>query len=377
MQDISGTALLYSGGLLDDIHAKTAHGLLRYSDRFQILGLIDPKFYGSMSADHVEHCKDNLEIYKDLSTALEELTQKPKYLVMGVAFGGGMLPEEHRSVVKDALRHGMDIVCGLHQLLSEDPELAELAVKNDANIHDIRRPKKAEEQRILYLEYLKEQNLFSNKKKAVVDIGYAGTMQEGLYKITNEKIAGYYLITFQKAVERIIKKGLIAKGFLGNFIDRHNTFHPFPKYVPLYETLFSTEETSFIKIIKKENKLVPIFAIESKKENIRKKIVKKNHEGAIEFINDTINIFEEDLKEIYIEANKVLKILDVYFKEPHPRDAEIFEGIVFEDNYGGAGIKTILPIKKEIHNNCVWKEGQKVLIKDINIRNNLKNDDYG
>ena len=145
MQDISGTALLYSGGLLDDIHAKTAHGLLRYSDRFQILGLIDPKFYGSMSADHVEHCKDNLEIYKDLSTALEELTQKPKYLVMGVAFGGGMLPEEHRSVVKDALRHGMDVVCGLHQLLSEDPELAELATKNDVNIHDIRKPKKAEE----------------------------------------------------------------------------------------------------------------------------------------------------------------------------------------------------------------------------------------
>ena len=147
MQDISGTALLYSGGLLDDIHAKTAHGLLRYSDRFQILGLIDPKFYGSMSADHVEHCKDNLEIYKDLSTALEELTQKPKYLVMGVAFGGGMLPDEHRSVVKDALRHGMDVVCGLHELLSEDPELAELAVKNDVNIHDIRKPKKAEELR--------------------------------------------------------------------------------------------------------------------------------------------------------------------------------------------------------------------------------------
>ena len=48
MKDIYGTALLYSGGLLDDIHAKTAHGLLRYSDRFQILGLIDPRFHGSM-----------------------------------------------------------------------------------------------------------------------------------------------------------------------------------------------------------------------------------------------------------------------------------------------------------------------------------------
>ncbi|MBI32445.1 MAG: hypothetical protein CMD96_04825 [Gammaproteobacteria bacterium] len=147
MKDIYGTALLYSGGLLDDIHAKTAHGLLRYSDRFKILGLIDQKFNGSMSADLVEHCKENLMIYKDLSAALEQLPEKPKYLVMGVAFGGGMLPEEHRLIVKDALSHGMDVVCGLHQLLSEDSELAGLAEKNGAEIHDIRKPKKAEELR--------------------------------------------------------------------------------------------------------------------------------------------------------------------------------------------------------------------------------------
>ena len=147
MKDIYGTALLYSGGLLDDIHAKTAHGLLRYSDRFQILGLIDPRFHGSMSEDFVRHCKENLKIHKDLSSALEELPEKPKYLVMGVAFGGGMLPNEHRSIVKDSLSQGMDVVCGLHQLLSEDPEFIEIAQKNGAKIHDIRKPKKAEQLR--------------------------------------------------------------------------------------------------------------------------------------------------------------------------------------------------------------------------------------
>ena len=147
MKDIYGTALLYSGGLLDDIHAKTAHGLLRYSDRFQILGLIDPRFHGSMSEDFVRHCKENLKIHKDLSCALEELPEKPKYLVMGVAFGGGMLPNEHRSIVKDSLSQGMDVVCGLHQLLSEDPEFIEIAQKNGAKIHDIRKPKKAEQLR--------------------------------------------------------------------------------------------------------------------------------------------------------------------------------------------------------------------------------------
>ena len=43
MNNIKGTALVYSGGLLNDLHAKTAHGLLRLSDRFEILGVIDHK----------------------------------------------------------------------------------------------------------------------------------------------------------------------------------------------------------------------------------------------------------------------------------------------------------------------------------------------
>ena len=38
-------------------------------------------------------------------------------------------------------------VCGLHQLLSEDSELAAIAEKNGAKIHDIRKPKKAEDLR--------------------------------------------------------------------------------------------------------------------------------------------------------------------------------------------------------------------------------------
>lgn len=145
MNNISGTALLYSGGLLDDIHAKTAHGLLRYSDRFDILGVIDPKFHTSMTGDLVEHCKKDLVIYENLSSALDEIREKPKYLVMGVAFGGGMLPDEHRLIVKEALKEGIHVVCGLHQILSEDHELISLAEANNAKIFDIRKPKKAEE----------------------------------------------------------------------------------------------------------------------------------------------------------------------------------------------------------------------------------------
>src|SRR5690606_24261514 len=58
----------------------------------------------------------------------------------------------------------------------------------------------AKKEREYYLEYLDHKGfLNSNKNIAIVDIGYAGTMQESLSSLINKKINGYYLITFRKA----------------------------------------------------------------------------------------------------------------------------------------------------------------------------------
>ena len=218
MNDIYGTALLYSGGLLNDIHAKTAHGLLRYSDRFRILGLIDQQYSGSMTDDHVEHCKENLVIFKDLHSALEGLTEKPKYLVMGVAFGGGMLPEEHRSIVKDALSQGMDVVCGLHQLLSEDSELAAIAEKNGAKIHDIRKPKKAEDLRF----WTGEIKQIQIPKIAVLGTdcatGKRTTCQFLVNALKDSNVKAEVIYTGQTGFLQGFKHGLILDSTLNDFV---------------------------------------------------------------------------------------------------------------------------------------------------------------
>jgi len=73
-----GTALLYSGGMLTDLHGKTSHGLLRYSKRFQILGVVDHKHAGRMSAELVSNCQDDLPIYSDITKAIEGLGMKPE-----------------------------------------------------------------------------------------------------------------------------------------------------------------------------------------------------------------------------------------------------------------------------------------------------------
>ena len=75
----TGTALLYSGGMLTDLHGKTSHGLLRYSKRFQILGVVDHKHAGKMSSELVSNCQNDLPIYSDINKAIEELGMKPKF----------------------------------------------------------------------------------------------------------------------------------------------------------------------------------------------------------------------------------------------------------------------------------------------------------
>ncbi|MDC0189080.1 DUF1611 domain-containing protein [Gammaproteobacteria bacterium] len=117
MDELRGTALVYSGGLLDDLHAKTAHGLLRVSERFDVLGLIDQQHFNQNSADIVSHCHKNVPIFEDLNQALKTMDKKPDFMVIGVAFGGGKLPNKHRKIVVDSLENQIDVVSGLHELL--------------------------------------------------------------------------------------------------------------------------------------------------------------------------------------------------------------------------------------------------------------------
>ena len=141
----TGTALLYSGGMLTDLHGKTSHGLLRYSKRFQILGVVDCKHAGQMSNEIISNCQDDVPIFSDINKAIEGLGIKPDFLVIGLSFHGGQLPESHRGNIKQALKAGIHVVSGLHQLLGEDPDFAETAKEYGSIIYDIRRPKETKD----------------------------------------------------------------------------------------------------------------------------------------------------------------------------------------------------------------------------------------
>jgi len=133
------TAIVLAEGAFAKTMAKTAHGLVRHSLRFKILGIVDSTNAGKDAGEVIEGKKAGIPIFASVNDALSKLRSRPDYLIVGVATIGGMLPKEFRPGIKDAIKSKVNIISGLHEWLAQDPELSKLAKKHGITIVDIRK----------------------------------------------------------------------------------------------------------------------------------------------------------------------------------------------------------------------------------------------
>jgi len=131
-------ALVLTGGLLHTSDAKTAHGLIRESRRYRIVGFVDPANAGKDAGEVLDGRNRDLPIFTSVN---EALYTKPEYCVVGVATTGGIFPESMLADIKIAIKSGLSIVNGLHDYLNDRPEMLELAKEYNVDLIDIRRPK--------------------------------------------------------------------------------------------------------------------------------------------------------------------------------------------------------------------------------------------
>lgn len=136
---MDGTALILCEGAFGTPAGKTAHGLVRYTQRYKVLGVIDSQLAGLDAGEFLDGRQNGIPIFSSLENALSHIQQKPDYLVIGVATDGGRLPPAFRPIVAEALRRGINVDSGLHQWLSTDREFVEICASSGAKIRDIRR----------------------------------------------------------------------------------------------------------------------------------------------------------------------------------------------------------------------------------------------
>lgn len=136
---IDGKALVYCQGAFNTPNGKTAHGLVRFTERYEILGVLDSNYAGQDAGHVLDGRPNGIPIFRDLQEAIANLDVTPEYLVVGLAPDGGRLPVEAKGSIKLALEQGMNVDSGLHDFLTNDAELVALAKEKNVTIRDIRK----------------------------------------------------------------------------------------------------------------------------------------------------------------------------------------------------------------------------------------------
>ncbi|HLB67164.1 MAG TPA: DUF1611 domain-containing protein [Thermoplasmata archaeon] len=112
---------------------------MRYSKRYQIVGVIDRTKAGRDAGEVLDGKANGIPIVADLTKARARCA--PETLIIGVATFGGYIPREYRPVIREAIENGLNVVAGLHEFLSEDPEFAKLADAHGVRLVDARKPR--------------------------------------------------------------------------------------------------------------------------------------------------------------------------------------------------------------------------------------------
>lgn len=143
----TNNAIVYCEGYFNTSNGKTAHGLVRFTERYKIIAVIDSRYSGRDSGLVLDGASNGIPIVADLNDGFILSTKKGvkiHSLIIGLAPDGGRLPESAIPAIKSALKARLDIYSGLHDYLSDNEEFAKLAEKHSCTITDIRKPPRIE-----------------------------------------------------------------------------------------------------------------------------------------------------------------------------------------------------------------------------------------
>ncbi len=127
--------LILAEGQFGEPGSKTAMGVIKYG-REPVVAVLDSTRAGRDVAEWLgqEHAAPIV------ASLAEALPLAPTALLIGTAPQGGKIPTAWRAIIADAIVHGLDIVSGLHEFVSDDPEFTALAATHGVELIDHRRP---------------------------------------------------------------------------------------------------------------------------------------------------------------------------------------------------------------------------------------------
>jgi len=120
--------ILAEGKSGDPHYGKTMRGVVAYSPH-PTVAILDSERAGE--------AHEGIPI---IATVEEALPYEPTTALVGVATQGGRFPPAWRHLLKASIAAGLDVESGLHEFITDDPELMGLAERHGVELRDLRKP---------------------------------------------------------------------------------------------------------------------------------------------------------------------------------------------------------------------------------------------
>lgn len=135
-------AVILAEGAFGEEMGKTAHDLVIFNGGllWELVGVIDSRLAGRDAGEVLGVGWRGIPV---ISSIDEAVGLGAEALLIGAAPVGGRLPEAWRKFIINAVEAGLDVYSGLHQFLSEDSIIAELAGRRGVRLVDVRKPDKS------------------------------------------------------------------------------------------------------------------------------------------------------------------------------------------------------------------------------------------
>lgn len=150
MMKRDGVALVYCESAFNTTNGKTAHGLVRFTRRYDVAAVIDSRHAGRDAGEVLDEKASGIPIVSSLAEAMERARAAgapATHFVVGLAPDGGRLSPAGRKDVREAIEAGLHVDSGLHDFLSEDEEFVRLAGRKGVRLRDTRKVPPRSEQK--------------------------------------------------------------------------------------------------------------------------------------------------------------------------------------------------------------------------------------
>lgn len=221
-------------------------------------------------------------------------------------------------------------------------------------------------ERANYFKYIEQTKLLEASNVALVDLGWAGNMQDSLQKLVGRSIPGYYYATLETALPRA-HSGAAMHGFAGDFVvgDRH------PSVVvarrPLAEYLLCSADPS-LKCFSSAG--TPVFQ-DGTEPVSRAELIRLVHDGIVAFARDLATRLGPLLLDQYLDPFTAEACYKDFIERPAALDIALLDGHYQEDVFGGLARRYFIASGERDAETIVrasyWKEGARAYVKKAQV----------